>query len=177
MTPDQSSYTIWVIVTNVYYLLTMLFFYRNKELTSVTVRLPRFVGLCSFFGQVLFNFYLTYNFDFIYYGTPGFVHLWIQYIFIPGWLYCNLLRDLYLFFLHFLNESRMAANSAKGGYTETKMETSGKLITFSQHTLYHYTMPTNSCTFEFFYVLLIDSYHYCSQNLYFNYIPTNSQNP
>lgn len=111
---DQTQYAIACSVLNIYFISTTILFFYCRKMEVVTVRLPPFVGLCSLFSIALMNIHLTQEYNFLYYSTPSFITLWIYYLFIPSWLYCNLLRDLYFFFLHFLNASRLGKVTRKG---------------------------------------------------------------
>jgi Regulator of G protein signaling domain len=127
----RTEYTISCVILNVYFLSTTGLFFFCRNMGVVTVRLPNFVGLCSLFSIALMNIHLTQEYDFIYYSTPSFVTLWMYYLWIPSWLYCNLLRDLYFFFLHFLNASRLGKASSINSdavYMHSKMTWSEKIM-------------------------------------------------
>ena len=106
---DFLPLTLCLIFTNIFYVTSITIFWYHRREESIRKRLPIFVCFSSIANIIVGNVFLTSAMSnyFSLHLTFGTVILWVDYLFIPAWLYCNILRDIYLIFLKYLNSSRL----------------------------------------------------------------------
>jgi hypothetical protein len=94
----------------------LILYYRNEEI--IRKRLPIFMLVQTVFIILGVNYYLYLWVEENYYSSPNFITLWIIHFFQISFYGCNLLRDIYIIFLNFLNMIR-SEKALSGGSRET----------------------------------------------------------
>ena len=98
---------------NGYYLAMGLIFYWHRNMDGIQKRLPAFVALCTINNVMVGNMYFLGLFHYPAITIYNFIHLWWYYLFIPAWLYCHILSDINVIFLHHLNEAKLREQQQK----------------------------------------------------------------